>query len=70
MWVSEDIDPSYLVVYTLTLKDHQPNTMLLKSRSQSNYLKVFIESFKIGKVFYENMNVKNITYEAMKMFIS
>lgn len=67
MWVSEDIDPSYLLVYTLTLKDHQPNTMLLKSRSQSSSFRAFVENCKIGRVFYENMNVKNITYEVLQM---
>ena len=67
MWVSEDVDPSFILVYTLTLKDHQPNTMLLKSRSQSNHFRAFIESCHMGNVYYENMNVKNITYEVLKM---
>lgn len=67
MWVSEDIDPSYLLVFTLTLKDHQPNTMFLKTSSKAYHFKTFIENYKLGNVRFENMNVKNITYEVIKM---
>lgn len=67
MWVSEDIDPSWILVYTLTLKDHQPNTMFLKTGSKSTQYKTFIENYKLGNVYFENMNVKNITYEVIQM---
>ena len=67
MWVSEDIDPSFILVYTLTLKDHQPNTMFLKTGSKSSHFKTFIDNYKMGNVFFENMNVKNITYEVIRM---
>ena len=67
IWVSEDIDPSCISVFTLTLKDHQPNTMFLKTGVKSNMFRNFIDNYKIGKVFFENMNVKNITYEVFKM---
>ena len=70
MWVSEDIDPSFPLVYTLTLKDHQPNTMFLKNKSKSTRFKDFIENYKMGNVFFENMNVKNITYEVIQMTIT
>ena len=69
LWVSEDIDPTWIVVFTLTLKDHQPNTMFLKTGSKNNQFKVFVENFKLGNVRFENMNVKNITYEVIKMAI-
>ena len=67
LWVSEDVDPTWIVVFTLTLKDHQPNTMFLKTGSKNNQFKVFVENFKLGNVRFENMNVKNITYEVIKM---
>lgn len=70
MWASEDIDPSCRFVYTLTLKDHQPNTMLLKSRNQSSFFKSFVENYKLGNVYFESVNVKNITYEVIQMVIS
>lgn len=70
MWVSEDIDPSFLLVFTLTLKDHQPNTMFLKTRSKSGQFAKFIDQYKMGNVYFENMNVKNITYEVIQMTIT
>ena len=70
MWVSEDIDPTFVLVYTLTLKDHQPNTMLMKSKGRNTPFKKFVEQYEQGNVYFENMNVKNITYEVIQMTIS
>lgn len=70
MWVSKDIDPSYVLIYTLTLKDHQPNTMFLKSKNQRGAFKIFIENYKIGNVYFESMDIKNICYEVIQMTIS
>lgn len=70
MWVSEDVDPSYLLVYTITLQDHQPNSMFLKTRSKSTHFRTFLENYKMGNVYFENMNVKNVTYEVIQMTIS
>lgn len=68
MWVSEDIDPSFILKFALTLKDHSPNTLLLKNKSTSNRFKVFIDSYKEGNVYFENMNIKNMCYEILRMF--
>ena len=70
MWVSENVDPSALFVYTLTLTDHQPNTMFIKTRSKNTHFNSFVENYKMGNVFFENMNVKNITYEVIKMMVT
>lgn len=70
MWVSEDVDPSYLLKYTLTIKDHQPNTMFLKNRKKAGHFNYFIENYKQGNVYFESMNVKNICYEVIKMTLS
>ena len=67
MWVSEDTDPSFLVKYTLTLKDHQPNTMLLKNKQRASLFYKFIECYKQGNVYFESMNIKNICYEVIRM---
>ena len=66
MWVCEATDP-YGITYTLTLKDHKPNTMLLKSRNKTSYFKLFFDMFQAGNVFFENMNIKNHCYEILKM---
>ena len=70
MWVSEDIDPSYLITYTLTLKDHQPNTMLLKNKRRASSFYKFIECYKQGNVYFESMNIKNICYEVIRMTLT
>lgn len=67
MWVSEDIDPSYILIYSLTLKDHQPNTMFLKTKNKQGHFKTFIENYKIGNVYFESINIKNICYEVIQM---
>jgi hypothetical protein len=69
MWVSNDIDPSYPLVYSLTLSDHQPNTMFQKSYRKKGHFRSFVENYKIGNVYFETMDVKNITYEVLKMFL-
>lgn len=68
MWVSNDIDPSYPLVYSLTMSDHQPNTVFQKTYKNKGHFKTFIECFKTGNVYFETMDVKNISYEVLKMF--
>lgn len=70
MYVSKDVDPSYPLVYTLTLKDHKPNTLFLKNKNKAGHFKQFIEAYKMGNVMFESINIKNITYEVIKMSLS
>lgn len=70
LWVSRDIDPSWKLVFAVTLKDHEPNTIYLKRISQSGHFKNFIEYYKQGKVGFENMNIKNIVYEVIRMTLT
>lgn len=70
MWVSEDTDPSYILIYALTLKDHSPNTMLLKTKTQKSHFKTFIENYKMGNVYFESMNIKNLCYEIIQMLLT
>lgn len=67
MYVSEDTDPSYPIVYSVTLQDHTPNTMLLRNKSQARKYFTFIESYKQGLVYFETVNIKNIAYEIIKI---
>lgn len=67
LWVSESIDPSYPLVYTIMQKDHRPNTMLIKNKRKNAHFCTLIDNYNMGNVFFENMNVKNITYEVIKM---
>ena len=67
MFVSKDIDPTYPLVYSTTMKDHKPNTMLLKNINRNLHFKRFIENYKLGNVRFENINIKNICYEVIKI---
>ena len=67
MYVSKQYDPSFPIVYSITMKDHKPNTMFLKNKSRAGYFKVFLDNYKLGNVRFENMNIKNITYEVIKL---
>lgn len=69
LWVSKDVDPSFLLNYSLTLKDHTPNTLLINTRGKRGQFKVFIEAYKNGCVRFESINIKNITYEVIKMVL-
>lgn len=66
MYVSEQIDPDAAINYSITLKDHSPNTMLLKSKNRGQMFRIFAQNFEEGNVRFENMNVKNITYRVIK----
>lgn len=67
MYVSKDVDPSYPIIYSITLKDHSPNTLFLRDKSKAVKFKVFIENYKLGNVRFENINIKNITYEVIQL---
>ena len=68
MWVSYDYDPSFLLKYSLTVKDHNPNTLFFKN-GRNQHFKAFIEAFKNGCLYFENMDIKNLTYEILASFI-
>lgn len=70
LWVSDNVDPSHRTIYSMTLEDHTPNTMLLKRYNQDNYFKLFVESYKQGNVWFESQRIKNITYELIKLILT
>ena len=70
MWVSNDVDSYHPLRYTLTIKDHQPNTMFLKNRRKASHFNYFIENYKQGNVYFESMNIKNICYEVIRMTLT
>jgi hypothetical protein len=68
-FVSKDIDPCFKMIYCVTLDDHTPNTLLLKTSNKSIYFKTFIEGYKMGNVFFENLKVKTVVYNVIKLCI-
>lgn len=69
VYVSKDYNKFSYAIFTLTLKDHQPNTMMINSLHKYNFWKTFIENFKLGNVYFENQKIKHNTYEAIKLYI-
>lgn len=70
MYVSKQIDPSYPIIYSVTMKDHQPNMMFLKNKNRSIHFKAFLEAYQMGTLRFESVNIKNICYEVIKLALS
>ena len=69
LFISLDIDPSCNIIYSLTVDDHTPNTLLLNSLNKSPFFKTFIENYKMGNVYFESQKVKTVAYEVIKMCV-
>lgn len=69
-FVSQDVDPCCKLIYSVTVDDHSPNTLLLSNINKAVFWKKFIENYKMGNVYFENQKVKNIVYEVIKLCIS
>lgn len=70
MFVSDNVDPCCKFVYSITVDDHSPNTLLLSQISKAVFFKNFIDQYKKGNVYYENQRIKNTTYEVIKLCVS
>ena len=70
MWVSSQFDPGYPLVYSITMKDHKPNTMFLKSKSHAQHFNTFIQAYKDGLVRFESTLIKSMCYEVIKLTMS
>lgn len=70
MFVSENVDPCCKIVYSLTVDDHTPNTMLINSINRSPFFKPFIDNYKMGNVYFESQKIKNIVYEVIKLCLT
>jgi hypothetical protein len=68
-FVSRDIDHNFKIIYTVTLDDHSPNDMLIKSMTKATHFKLFLDNYKTGNVYFENIRVKNVVYNMIKLCI-
>lgn len=69
MFVSENVDNTCKIVYSLTVEDHTPNTMLLNRINKSPFFKTLIDNYKLGNVYFENQKIKNIVYDVIKLCV-
>ena len=63
IYVSSDYYPNTYNMFALTTKDHNENTMLMKSINKYNCWKRFIENYEVGNVRFENQEIKAIFTE-------
>jgi hypothetical protein len=68
-FVSANVDPCFKLIYSITLDDHSPNTLLLKSVNKSVLFKSFIEGYKDGNVYFESMKIKSVVYNVIRLCI-
>jgi hypothetical protein len=70
MRVSDKYDPNFPVLYSITMKDHKPNSMFLKNRKQAVRFNMFIQAYKDGLVRFESTLIKSMCYEVIKLTLS
>ena len=69
-FVSNNVDPFCKIIYSITVDDHAPNTLLLSQLNKAVFFKKFIDNYKMGNVYFENQKVKNITYEVIRLCVN
>lgn len=70
IFVSNDYNKNTPYLFSFTLKDHTPNTLMISSIRNYNNWKNFVENFKMGNVYYENQKIKHVTNNLLKMVLS
>lgn len=70
IYVSFDYNKNTPYIFSFTLKDHKPNTLMINSVRNYKAFKNFIENFKLGNVYYENQKIKHVTNQLLKMILS
>ena len=68
VFVSFDYDKYTPFIFSLTLADHSPNTMMINSLRRYSFWKTFIENFKLGNVYFESQKIKHNCYEAFMTY--
>lgn len=69
-YVSKKVDINYPLKYSVTMKDHSPNTMLIKNKNRNLPFKRFLDGYKDGCVRFDDVNLKNITYEIIRISLN
>ena len=55
-------------VFSLSLQDKKPNTMLISHAREMYCWKFFIDQFKQSNVYFESQRIKHIAHEVIKRF--
>lgn len=68
IFVSCDYDKNTPFIFSMTLKDHTPNTMMFNALKKYNFWRNFLDNFKLGNVYFENQRIKHNVYELLKLY--
>ena len=69
IYVSKDYNPNTINLFALTTKDHNENTMLMKSINKYNCWRKFIDNYELGNVRFESQEIKSIFTEIINKII-
>lgn len=69
-FVSPNVDPYCKLIYSITLDDHNPNTLLIKSVNKTVLFKTFMDNYKLGNVYFENIKVKSVVYNVIRLVLT
>ena len=58
MFISNDYDPNFKLVFSFNKEDHNEDTILLRLNN-STFLKSILEYYRLSRLFYESQNIKN-----------
>lgn len=65
-YVSKTYDPNYGVIYSFTLDDMTPNTVLINAVKKSTYVRNFKFGFQSGNVRFDNAQIKKDCFDILK----
>lgn len=67
IYVSNDYEPKFPIMYALTKADHNANTLLIDSIKRTRPFNFFLKNFQMGNVYFESVNIKNVCYEVLRL---
>lgn len=70
IFVSFDFDKYSPYMFSMTLKDHTPNTMMINALKRYNFWRTFVDNFKLGNVYFENQKIKHNVYDLIKLYLN
>lgn len=70
IFVSKDFINNSNRIFSMTLDDHSPNTLMFSTLSRYNFWRNFINQFKSSLVYFENQEIKFIMYKIIKDYLS
>lgn len=68
IFVSLDYNKNTPFLYSMTLRDHTPNTMMFNAIKKLNFWKDFMQNYKLGNVYFENQKIKHDVFDLIKLY--